>query len=111
MAAGNVDISFCNRGGLQGSPFAVGFWGSRKRPMFNTEHNPGLTAELSQADAAAEQFRARLGQAKPQPSTEPVWVEGHQLTGEQWEQFKRDRFHTWHSEGWVMSVSDWLAKG
>jgi hypothetical protein len=79
--------------------------------MFNTEHLPGLSPELSQADAAAERFRANLGQAKPKPSTEPVMVEGHQLTAEQWEQFKTDRFRTWHSEGWIMSVSDWLAKG
>jgi len=78
--------------------------------MLNTQHLPGIGPDISQADLAAEQFRARLGQAKPKPSAEPVWAEGHQLTGEQWDQFKRDRFHTWHSEGWIMSVSDWLAQ-
>jgi hypothetical protein len=76
--------------------------------VINTEHLPGIGPDISQADLAAEQFRANLGQAKPKPSTEPVWVEGELITTAQWEQFKRDRFQTWHSEGWVMDLADWL---
>lgn len=78
--------------------------------MFNTEHAPSLTREMSQADQAAELFRVRVGakQAQRQQDETLVWVEGQLITTAQWEAFKRDRFQTWHSEGWVMGLADWL---
>ena len=79
--------------------------------MINTQHLPGIGPDISQADLAGEQFRARLGQPKPKPSTELVWVEGHQITAEQWEAFKSDRFWAWHSEGVAcLSLEAWLKR-
>ena len=112
MAAGDVIISICEQGELQGSPDAVGFWGSRKGPMLNTEHLPGIGPDASQATIAAEMFRVRAGakQAEREQDQTLVWAEGHLITMAQWEAFKRDRFHTWHGEGWVMGLDHWVTQ-
>ena len=110
MAVGDVNISECNGAGSDGSADAVGLTGKRNRPMLNTQHLPGIGPDASQATIAAEQFRARVG-TKPSPADDTlVWVEGHLITKAQWEQFKTDRFHTWHGEGWIMSVDHWVTQ-
>lgn len=78
--------------------------------MINTQHLPGIGPDISQADLAAEMFRVRVGakQAQREQDETLVWVEGQLITTAQWEAFKRDRFHNWHSEGWVMNLADWL---
>ena len=80
--------------------------------MINTQHLPGIGPDASASTIAAETFRARVGTAsKPSPADETlVWVEGHLITKAQWEQFKTDRFHTWHGEGWIMSLDHWVTQ-
>jgi hypothetical protein len=79
--------------------------------MLNTEHLPGIGPDASMADIAAEMFRARVNPAKPSPQDQTlVWVEGHLITKAQWEQFKTDRFHTWHGEGWIMTMDHWVTQ-
>jgi hypothetical protein len=71
----------------------------------DTEDYPG-TGNLSNADFAADVFRADLG-VKHKPIQVPdEWAD--KFTPEQWQQFSRDRFSTYHSEGWTMSPEYWL---
>ncbi len=112
MAAGDVIISIYEQAGLRGSADGVGLTGKRKRAVINTEHLPGIGPDASQATIAAEMFRVRAGakQAEREQDQTLVWVEGHLITMAQWEQFKTDRFHTWHGEGWVMGLDHWVTQ-
>lgn len=75
----------------------------------DTEQYPG-TGNLSQADFAMEVFRCDhntlIVQNVKLPEVPEDWKE--QFTPLMWQQFTRDRFYTWHSEGWTMRPEYWL---
>lgn len=70
-----------------------------------TEHLP-CSADLSTIDLEAERMRSRTVSKRRLDPVPPE--ESHRFTEETWNAFQRQRYWTWHSEGWVMKPEDFL---
>lgn len=73
--------------------------------MRDTEDYPG-TGNLSNADFAADVFRADIGVKYKLPEVPKEWAD--KFTPEMWKQFTHDRYIAYHSEGWIMTQEHWL---
>ena len=75
---------------------------------FNTEHAP-WGSNLSAADQAAEEFRARVGTSQRQ-RLDPVPAEwADRFTPETWAAYQRERYWCYHSCAGMLSPEGYLA--
>lgn len=75
-------------------------------PNYNTQHRP-WSADLSAADQAAEEFRARVGTVQRLAAVPAEWAD--RFTPEEWATFTRRRFECWHSGGAIITPEWYLA--
>jgi hypothetical protein len=62
---------------------------------------------MSEADLNAERFRASSGQQRRFLRSVPdEWKD--RFTPETWDEFSRDRYNMYHSEGGILSPEEWL---
>lgn len=73
-------------------------------PNYNTQHRP-WSADLSGADQAAEEMRARTGRGRL-PTVPAEWVD--RFTPETWAAYQRERFDCWHSFAGRLSPEGYL---
>lgn len=75
-------------------------------PNFNTQHRP-WSADLSAADQAAEEFRARVGTRQRLAEVPAEWAD--RFTPEEWDAFTRERFECWHGGGAIITPEWYLS--
>ena len=73
----------------------------------NTEHLPGIGADISGADLAAEQFRARVGTRQRLDPVPAEWAD--RFTPETWALYQRERYWCYHSCAGMLSPEGYLA--
>ena len=90
-------------GNPQGFPFQTH---TTKTMTPNTQNLPGISADLSNADLAAERFRAGIGARQRLPEVPAEWQA--EFTPETWSEFTRERFWCYHSHASILTPRGYL---